>query len=547
MDEYEIRLATKDFVVNSVNEYIEVYISTYKDNIGFLLYYPLFAIEYRFKEETPNFERAENDRHALSWFLGELIKNKGINFELNFIFSSDDFEFFVCNILSKIKKLYFDFLLCEQIMDMNSIAKSQIEKLEDEKYKFTLALVEGGFRKEYLYFNGLANNERFKQENFIKSQAANRIVTKYKVHNKQSYMRIKRLLIDIDKELLELCYRCVNIDFNNLGGNAKSDIIRNVDEVKSLTAFFYYCSLVINYYYNIGKIIGSTNSLDLLFFQDSEWIVQKISKITGLTKNRVEKYLDYFSFKGEGSLLEFPLLFHKGKILFVSSSWMLNDFQFSIVNGHYYKKKVFNNRDKTISHSVVNDITTNLLKFSNIIFGKEVYYEFEYKGKMINSDIDVAIYDEKSNTFIIIECKWKDNHYMIAGEENYRKIQQSLNEIYNEQILKHKAFIDEDKRNLSFILEYKLQVEEIADDPEILYIAVDKRSQLYIDENILISSYGLQWLFSLHSEGDVLHLDEVIKHLRKQRTTATYLNIGEMKEIKINDQITIVTDEFYSF
>ncbi|WP_186668822.1 hypothetical protein [Sporosarcina sp. BP05] len=545
MEEYNIRVAMRDFVLNSINDYIEGYVSIYQEDIGFMLYYPIFTIEYRFKEETPNFERAGNDRNALSWFLGKLIK-KGIDFDLEFKHTESDFKYFIANHLPKIKNLYFDFLNCEQIMDMNSIAKSQIEKIEDKKYKFTLAFVDGGFRKEYLYFNGFANKAEFKKELFIKTQASNRIVEKYRVDNKKSYRRIKRLLIDVDRELLDLCYESIEIDLNHLGGNVKSRVIRNIDELKLIISFFYYCSIVINYSYDIGKAMGSVTSSDLLYFYDKEWIINKIVQYTGLTENRIKNYLDYFNFEGEGSLSEFPLLFHKEKVLFIASSWMLNDFQFSIVNGHYYKKKSFNNRDKTISHSVVNDIATKVQKFSNIVVGNEVYYEFENKGRILNSDIDVALYDKNSNTFLIIECKWKDNHYITVGEENYRKIHQSLNEIYKEQISKHKAFIDSDKENLSFVLENKLQTEEIANNPDILYISVDKRSQLYVDGNILVPSYGLLWLFELYSDNNVLHLDEVIKDLRKQKTTAIYVNISDLKEIKVNDEIIIVSDEFYS-
>ena len=145
--------------------------------------------------------------------------------------------------------------------------------------------------------------------------------------------------------------------------------------------------------------------------------------------------------------MEFPFILHNEKLIFVPSSWMLNDLQFCVVNGHFYKGERFRNRDKTISHSVVNSITRRVETFKNIVFGQEVYYEFQGDMGKINSDIDVALYDKLSNTFIIIESKWKENHYTTAGEENYKKIHQSLNEIYNEQISKHKDFIKMIKKN----------------------------------------------------------------------------------------------------
>ncbi len=327
----------------------------------------------------------------------------------------------------------------------------------------------------------------------------------------------------------------------------KSNVISHLNELKLVLAFFHYCSVVLRHFYNSGRDEKHITFFDGLYCYDKEWVINKIVQKTKLTSDRVENYLEYFSFKGTGSLLEFPLTIYNGKILFVPSLWMLNDFQFSIVNGHYYKKKVFTNRHKTISTSVVDNIVKKVEGFSNIIYGKEVYYEIKEQEKVINSDIDVALYDKNSNTFMIIECKWKDNHYIDAGEENYKKIHQSLDEIYKEQISKHEKFINSNKENLSFILEKKIKTEEIPDNHDIIYIALDKRSQLYIDGKLLVPSYGLLALIERWSNGDILNFAKVVEELRNQKTIAKYINIGELKEIKINEEITIVTDEFYSF
>ena len=69
--------------------------------------------------------------------------------------------------LGKIKDLYRDFNICDQIMDMNSIAKSECKEIEKNKYLFTTAIIEGGFRKEYIYFHGL-DNQNFGMEREIK-------------------------------------------------------------------------------------------------------------------------------------------------------------------------------------------------------------------------------------------------------------------------------------------------------------------------------------------------------------------------------------------
>lgn len=76
MVEYEVRALTKDYIFKQIEGYIDEYVTTYKENIGYLLYYPLIAIEYRFHEVDPNHQQAIIDRFALSWFIGELFKRE---------------------------------------------------------------------------------------------------------------------------------------------------------------------------------------------------------------------------------------------------------------------------------------------------------------------------------------------------------------------------------------------------------------------------------------------------------------------------------------
>lgn len=166
MVEYEVRALTKDYIFKQIEGYIDEYVTTYKENIGYLLYYPLIAIEYRFHEVDPNHQQAIIDRFALSWFIGELFK-RGINWELRFEYNEKELKHFLAAYLGKIKDLYRDFNICDQIMDMNSIAKSECKEIEKNKYLFTTAIIEGGFRKEYIYFHGL-DNQNFGMEREIK-------------------------------------------------------------------------------------------------------------------------------------------------------------------------------------------------------------------------------------------------------------------------------------------------------------------------------------------------------------------------------------------
>ena len=70
-------------------------------------------------------------------------------------------------------------------------------------------------------------------------------------------------------------------------------------------------------------------------------IVLALGRQIGLSRDSVMSYIDYFSMDvnvTSGNFTEFPLLKFKNKIIWTPSSIVLNDFQFSIVNGHYYKE-----------------------------------------------------------------------------------------------------------------------------------------------------------------------------------------------------------------
>jgi hypothetical protein len=543
MEEYKVRKHTKDYILNHINNFVDDYIITYQGNLGFLLYYPLITIEYRFQEVTPDHQIANTDRFALSWFIGK-VYDKSSNWNLEFQYDETEFNFFVSNYLEKIIHCYRDFIMTNQIMDMNSIAKSELLKVNENKYRVTAALIEGGFRKEFIYFHGL-DNLNFKVEKEIKEKPAKRIMEKYIPLGPGLIQKVKSLITEIDREILDLCYECVQVDLNYLGGNVKGSVIKNIQELNKIISLFYYFSMVKHFTYSIEKFFNKVSSFDLLFYNDKKWIVQKTTEVTGLSIGKVEKYIKYFMYEGSGSLLEFPLILQKDKVFFIPSSWMLNDFQFSIVNGHYYKGEKFKNREKTISHSVVSSITSSVDKFGNILFGQEVYYEFEDETGKFNSDVDVTLYDKLSNTFLIIESKWKENHYAVAGEEDYKKIHHSLHEIYNEQISKHKAFINNDKEKLSFILEGKIAADEIGEDPNILYIAVDKRSQLFIEDRLMVPLYGINSLFKIYGPGNILYLDKLVEKLRDQKTKASYINVGKFKEFKVSEEIMIVTEDLY--
>lgn len=78
--------------------------------------------------------------------------------------------------------------------------------------------------------------------------------------------------------------------------------------------------------------------------------------------------------------------------------------------------------------------------YKNLKVKTEFYYEYYQAGKKINSDLDVVILDELNKVLLVIECKWKDNFYAIAGQEIITKVYRGVQKIYSDQIEKHKGF-----------------------------------------------------------------------------------------------------------
>lgn len=167
-------------------------------------------------------------------------------------------------------------------------------------------------------------------------------------------------------------------------------------------------------------------------------------------------------------------------------------------------------------------------------------------NEKINSDIDIAIYDSNSKSILIIECKWKHNHYIEDSEENYAKIQDSLNKIYTEQISKHKKFINENINNVNKLFKNKI---ELKNDEEynVYYLAVDKRSDLHINNQHMISVYTLLAFCAIYSESNILDLEKLIKKIYEAETKVEYFMLGEPKEFCIDqeEKLYITSDELY--
>ena len=74
---------------------------------------------------------------------------------------------------------------------------------------------------------------------------------------------------------------------------------------------------------------------------DKVWLINKIAKVTSTPTEQVERIINYLINTGQEHILEFPLFEQEGHIITAPSLLVVNDWQFSIVNGHYYKDIAF--------------------------------------------------------------------------------------------------------------------------------------------------------------------------------------------------------------
>ena len=217
----------------------------------------------------------------------------------------------------------------------------------------------------------------------------------------------------------------------------------------------------------------------------------------------------------------------------------------AIVNGHHYNSSVdFKNKSKTISVSTEKKIINKLIDKENIVSCSGKYYEFlNDDGIKINSDIDLGIYDIKRNKLLIAECKWKENHYYDnVLDKNYIKIQDTLNKIFKEQISKHKEYLNS-KENINFIFDNNETIKSIKENPEILYIGIDKRNQIHIEGKHMITEFMLAAFIDQYSNGNDLNLELLFREIETLETKVEYYSIDDKKVIKIDDDTEILIDK----
>ena len=544
MDDFKIREKAKVYIQDRIHEGLSDYINKYENDSRYLLYYPLIDLEIGMREEDPKSITNWNRRATVAFLIDNIYEDiKNVNgYDL---IEENGFEEYRDKLYNKLNQIMQDSRTLSEIDDGNSIAKSKIEEVSANIFKVTTSLVIDKYKEESFYFYGMDDEEVSKKDReLIKNQIA-KFIIKYS-SSKENIRKLKRLHIDIDKEVLEYCKSQIDKDLLKLGENLKSKVFKNINELSLVLSHLYYLAFINKFRVEILNILGNKIELnDYLLYYDKEWIISKISNVQSIPSSRVTKIINYLINNGTKQILEYPLFELNNHIITIPSLIMVNDWQFSIVNGHHYNSSVdFKNKSKTISVSTEKKIINKLIDKEHIVSCSGKYYEFlNDDGIKINSDIDLGIYDIKRNKLLIAECKWKENHYYDnVLDKNYIKIQDTLNKIFKEQISKHKEYLNS-KENINFIFDNNETIKSIKENPEILYIGIDKRNQIHIEGKHMITEFMLAAFIDQYSNGNDLNLELLFREIETLETKVEYYSIDDKKVIKIDDDTEILIDK----
>ena len=544
MDDFKIRGKIKTYIKDRIHKGLSDYINKYENDSRYLLYYPLIDLEMGMREEAPESITNWNRRATVAFLIDNIYKDiknvKGYD-----LIEEDGFKEYRDKLYNKLNQIMQDSRTLSEIDDGSSIAKSRIEKVSANRFKITTSLVTDKYNEEDFYFYGMDDEEVAKKDReLIKNEIA-KFILKYS-SSKENIRKLKRLHIDIDKEVLEYSKSQIDKDLLKLGEDLKSKVFKNINELSLVLSYLYYLAFINKFRVEILKILGKKIELkDYLLYYDKEWVISKISEVQDIPSNRVKKIINYLINNGTQQILEYPLFELNDHIITIPSLIMLNDWQFSIVNGHHYNSSVdFKNKSKTISVATEKKIINKLIDKENIVSCSEKYYEFlNDDGKKINSDIDLGIYDIKRNKLLIAECKWKENHYYDnVLDKKYIKIQDTLNKIFKEQISKHKEYLNS-KKNIDFIFDNNETIKSIKENPEILYIGIDKRNQIHIEDKHMITEFMLASFIDTYSKGNDLNLELLFRKIDSLQTKVEYFSIDDEKVIKIGDDTEILIDK----
>lgn len=364
------------------------------------------SIENGFKESTFSGDNTHKSagvkRIFLEWYLKRLLIEE-IIIE-NFEFDQSKYNKFESNLSEKFM-LCGEYLLNKQFDQMRGINKILIEENKENEYFFLKPKLKEQIDCQTTYYWG-ENTDPFQVEKEIqlKNHALEIIINKYYSRqnpNKDDFQKLSKFIFldEIDREVYEACKVSIKVDVEKMGAAFSSDIFKSMQQLIDVIGIFLYISKTNTFKDTMLDLRGNLQHKVPIIYSKTE-LITTIQKFISITYDEINNIIDYFIINSNltGGINEYSLVSVRNNILWVPSAFIMNDFQFSIVNGHYEKNVKIKNRDNTVSQSVVDDIVNRCNNYKNIIVAnnKEYFDKLhKFKGGDLKSDVDIACNNSK--------------------------------------------------------------------------------------------------------------------------------------------------------
>lgn len=536
MNEYELLGGLHELIDADVDKKVAEWLD--KHNVNYWLLYPLAMIELGVMNNDP--ETTENllKRCVTSFVYAKAINN-GRKLYLK-KFNIPGLKRYMKEYENVLLPIFQNYRFSREINDINPVSKAKLTQIDVHRYQVTTSLVTDKYQEENFYFYGVddpkSSEIERKQALDLHLKFWNKIILEQKI--------ISKLEKNIDDDLYQGCIKIVEKDIDKWASNVRSAVFDNPRQIIQVIAFFYYQSLLRSISIRIGTLYGEEyidNAPDIIMVFDKMQCIRDITSSSNLNIKKVERIVEYFINRGNTNILEFPLFEIEDKLVTIPSLFLVNDWQFTIVNGHYAKNIPIKNREKTLSIVTEGRIEKTLQDVSNIATVKTKPYSYkDANGELQCSDIDFAIYDKIRNIILVIEAKWIDKHYSDEIDKRYGMIFKTLNGIFTKQIKKHREFLSQ-RENIDFIFEDDERYIRSEMEPQIYYLAVDKRNQMHIDEMHMISEYMMIYFLKKYSKNHELNLLDLWKEISSLKTKFEYIiTSSDFYEIKVGEDIVLV-------
>lgn len=346
MNEYEILGGLHKIIDDDTNLKMKEWLDSH--NVNNYLLYPLAAVELGAIKEAP-----ENNENLLRRCVASFVYAKAKENEKSIFikkFNTPGFKKYLKSYESELIPLYQNFRFSREINDINPFSKPRLVQEGDHKYKLTTSLVSDHYREEDFYFYGeddRKNAEKEQEQTFdLHVRFWNKIVLEQK-----KYEELRKYP---DMELYNCCIEIIEKDLNKWEARVRSNVFDSPNHLAKVIAYFYYHAMLKSIairidmdfeedFFEIGK--------ECIMYFDKKDCIDDIVKISRLPEHKVVNVVNYLINDGKMNLLEFPLFEVEDSLVTIPSLILVNDWQFTIINGHYLKNIIISNRMKNNIYS----------------------------------------------------------------------------------------------------------------------------------------------------------------------------------------------------